>query len=76
MAGTDATELTAVPTPGFAFSTVTATVDLPPGATVRLEAIDPITVQSVTGFMADPGPPAGWTVATSTEDAVVWQRSP
>jgi hypothetical protein len=30
----------------------------------------------VTGFVADPGPPAGWSVATTTDDAVVWQRDP
>ena len=74
--GTDVTELTASPTPGAAFSVVAVAVDLPVGAPVRLEAIDPITVQSVTGFMADPGPPAGWTLATTTDDAVVWQRAP
>ncbi len=55
---------------------MTTSVDLQPGATLRLEAIDPITVQSVTGFVPDPGPPAGWSVATTTDDAIVWQRQP
>jgi hypothetical protein len=55
---------------------VKTSVELPAGVALRLEAIDPITVQSVTGFVADPGPPAGWSVATSTDDAVVWQRDP
>ena len=66
----------ATPELGADFSVVKTSVDLPAGAPLRLEAIDPITVQSVTGFVPDPGPPAGWSVATSTDDAVVWQRDP
>jgi len=76
LAGASVMELTVAPTPGSAFSVVTASVDLPIAGPVRLEAIDPIAVQSVTGFVADPGPPAGWRVATGTDDAVVWQRQP
>jgi hypothetical protein len=73
-AGDTTTDLTATPDPDADFTVVKASVDLPAGAPLRLEAIDPITVQSVTGFVADPGPPPGWSVATTTEDAVVWQR--
>ena len=68
--------LTATRSDDADFSVVTTSVDLQPGATLRLEAIDPITVQSVTGFVPDPGPPAGWSVATTTDDAIVWQRQP
>ena len=56
------------------FTVVTASVDLAAGEPLRLEAIDPVTVQSVSGFVADPGPPAGWSLATATDDAIVWQR--
>jgi hypothetical protein len=73
-AGDSVTDVTATPDPDSDFTVVARSVDLPPGAALRLEAIDPITVQSVTGFVPDPGPPPGWSVATTTEDAVVWQR--
>jgi hypothetical protein len=73
-AGDTTTEVTATPDPHGDFTVVKAAVDLPAGAPLRIEAIDPITVQSVTGFVADPGPPPGWSVATTTDDAVVWQR--
>jgi hypothetical protein len=75
-AGDTVTDLTATSDPDSDFSVVTTSVDLPAGATLRLEAVDPITVQSVTGFVPDPGPPPGWSVATATDDAVVWQRAP
>jgi len=74
--GDTVTDLTATPDADSDFSVVTTSVDVPAGAQLRLEAIDPITVQSVTGFVADPGPPPGWSVATTTDDAVVWQRAP
>jgi hypothetical protein len=73
-AGDAVTDLTATPGANSEFSVVTTSVDLPAGTTLRLEAIDPITVQSVTGFVTDQGPPPGWAVATTTDDAVVWQR--
>jgi hypothetical protein len=72
--GETAMDLTTTPTSDADFTTVKASVDVPAGATVRLEAVDPITVQAVAGFVADAGPPAGWSVATTTEDAIVWQR--
>ena len=75
-AGDTVTDLTATSDRDFDFSVVTTSVDLPGGAMLRLEAIDPITVQSVTGFVPDPGPPAGWLVATTTDEAIVWQRQP
>ncbi len=75
-AGDTAVDITATPELGSDFTVVKTSVDLPAGTPLRLEAIDPITVQSVTGFVPDPGPPAGWTIATSTDDAVVWQRAP
>jgi hypothetical protein len=43
---------------------------------LRLAAIDPIAIQSITGFVPDPGPPAGWALATQTDDAIVWRRVP
>jgi hypothetical protein len=75
-AGDTTANLTATRGDDADFSVVTTSVDLRPGATLRLEAIDPITVQSVTGFVPDPGPPAGWSVATATDDAIVWKRQP
>ena len=74
-AGDTATDLTVAPDPDADFTVVKASVDLPAGAPLRIEAIDPITVQAVTGFVPDPGPPPGWSVATMTDDAVVWQRA-
>ena len=74
--GDTVTDVTATSDPDFDFSVVTTSIDLPAGATLLLEAIDPITVQSVTGFVPDPGPPPGWSVAATTDDAVVWQRAP
>ena len=75
-AGDTATELTAIPVLGFDFTTATTTVDLAAGTSLMIEAIDPLAVQALTGFVADPGPPSGWTVAVRTDDAVVWQRVP
>jgi len=73
----DATnDLTATRRDDADFTVVTTSVDLQPGAPLSIEAIDPITVQSVTGFVPDPGPPAGWSVATTTDDSIVWQRQP
>ncbi len=75
-AGNTLTEVNAIPIEGEDFTVVTTTVDLVAGAPLRLEAIDPITVQSITGFVADPGPPDGWTVVTQTDEAIVWGRVP
>ncbi|MEP6638132.1 MAG: DUF6541 family protein [Chloroflexota bacterium] len=75
-AGNTSVELTAAPVADAIFTVVAASVDLAAGAPLRLEAIDPVTVQAITGFVPDPGPPAGWTVTKRTDDAVVWQREP
>jgi hypothetical protein len=75
-AGNLVTELMAIPVEDEDFTVVTTTFYLPAGAPLRIEGIDPITVQSITGFVADPGPPQGWTAVTQTDDAIVWQRSP
>lgn len=75
-AGGTVTELQAIPVAGADFTVVTATVDLPAGTPLRIDAIDPITIQSITGFVANTGPPVGWTVAARTDDAIVWQRAP
>jgi hypothetical protein len=75
-AGGAVMELQAIPTVGVDFTVVTASVDLPAGTPLLLEAVDPITIQSINGFVTDPGPPPGWTVAAQTDDAVVWQRGP
>jgi hypothetical protein len=73
-AGETAVDLTATPKPDADFTVVKTSIDVPTGGSLVLEAVDPITIQSVTGFVADPGPPAGWSVATTTDDAVVWRR--
>jgi hypothetical protein len=76
-AGDTVTDLTATRTDDADFRVVTTSVAaLPHGELLRLEAVDPITVQSVAGFVPDPGPPVGWSVATTTDDAIVWQRQP
>jgi hypothetical protein len=75
-AGDTVIDLTTTSDPDADFSVVSTSVELPAGAALYLEAIDPVTVQSVTGFVPDPGPPPGWSVATTTDDAVVWQRTP
>ena len=73
-AGETAVDLTATREPGRRFHG-RQDVDRCPGRRLaRPRGVDPITVQSVTGFVPDPGPPAGWSVATTTDDAVVWQR--
>jgi hypothetical protein len=58
------------------FVVVGARVELAPGERLVIEADDRIAVQSVTGYVADPGPPAGWRTVTETPDAVVWGRTP
>lgn len=58
------------------FQVVRATVVLQPGEDLIVQAGDPIAIQSMTGFVADPGPPSGWAVARTTADAVVWERTP
>ncbi len=75
-AGDMTTDLTATRSDDADFTVVTTSVDLPAGAALQIEAVDPITVQSVAGFVPDPGPPAGWSVATTTDDAIVWRRQP
>ena len=57
-------------------SVITTTIDRPPGAPVVIEAVEQILLQGVAGFVPDPGPPAGWVVATETPNAVVWRRAP
>lgn len=57
-------------------SVVTTTVDRPAGAAIVIEAVDRIVLQSVTGFVTDPGPPAGWTLDAESPDALVWRRAP
>lgn len=75
-AGGTVTDLTAVPLADADFTIVTANIEMPTGSALHLEAIDRITVQSITGFVADPGPPPGWRVSATTDDAIVWQRAP
>jgi hypothetical protein len=56
------------------FDVVTTTVTLEPGGPLVVEAIDAIALQSITGFVTDPGPVSGWRLAASTDEAVVWER--
>lgn len=58
------------------FVVVGARVELAPGEPLVLVGDDRIAIQSLTGFVADPGPPAGWSVIRDTADAVVWGRVP
>ena len=50
-------------------------VTLGDGERLAIEAVDPVAVQSVRGFV-DPMPPAGWQPTTATADAVVLARTP
>ncbi len=61
--------------PGTDFVVVPVSVDLEPGETLVIEAVDRLALQSLTGFVTDPGPPTGWTETTRTDDAVVWERA-
>jgi hypothetical protein len=69
-------ELSVPALPDTDLSVVTATLDRAPGTPIVIEALDRIVLQGFTGFVADPGPPPGWVVATETDDAVVWERAP
>ena len=54
---------------------VRAQVSLEDGERLAIEAIDPVAVQSVRGFV-NASPPPGWRLTTSTADAVVLSRTP
>ena len=54
---------------------VPSDIVLNPGEAVAIVAVDPITVQSVLGFVPA-AVPAGWHVARQTADAVVLDRDP
>ena len=58
------------------FVVVQAQVELGAGERLSVQADDRIAVQSVTGYVADLGPPAGWRTIEETPDAVVWGRAP
>jgi hypothetical protein len=69
-------ELSVPGLPAGELSVVATSIDRPPGAPIVIEAVERIVLQGVTGFVRDPGPPPGWTIATETPDAVVWRRVP
>jgi hypothetical protein len=48
-------------------------VTLQPGERLAVEAVDPVTIQSILGFVAT-GPPSGWQIVRTTPDAVVLGR--
>ena len=48
-------------------------VDLRPGERLAIEAVDPVMVQSILGFVAT-GLPNGWQIVRTTPDAVVLGR--
>jgi hypothetical protein len=54
---------------------ISQSVDLRAGEAISLVADDPLTIQSVTGFVAMDAP-AGWRVAETTADAVVLEKAP
>jgi hypothetical protein len=72
--GEQAHEIEAPPD-GDGFTTVAVDLAPAPGATIELEAIDPIVVQSLRGFVPSPTLPAGWLVTDETDEAVVLERS-
>jgi hypothetical protein len=53
-----------------------AQVELQAGDRLAVEAIDPVTIQSILGFTAPAAPPPGWHIATEIPDAVLLQRDP
>lgn len=53
----------------------TTRVDLQAGERLVVEAVDPVMIQSILGFVAST-PPQGWRVARETEDAVLLERDP
>lgn len=72
-----------VPAPGVeAWQILHVPVVTVAGDRIRIEAVDPVTVQSVRGFMlAGPvevgaGPIPGWRISTVTPDAVVLEPNP
>jgi hypothetical protein len=54
---------------------VNAEIALQPGESLAIEAVDPVTVQSVLGFVVA-APPVGWQIVATTPDAVVLGRIP
>lgn len=69
-------DLTVPPPVEAGLGVVTIDIDRPAGARIAIEAVERVLVQGVLGFVADPGPPQGWRLATESADAVVWQRQP
>ncbi|HET7677771.1 MAG TPA: hypothetical protein VFK38_07940 [Candidatus Limnocylindrales bacterium] len=53
-----------------------ATVTLAPGERLAVEALDPLVLQSVRGFVPGAVPPPGWKVARETPEAVLLERAP
>jgi hypothetical protein len=51
----------------------TTRVDLQASERLAMEAIDPVMIQSILGFVAS-SPPRGWHIARETEDAVLLER--
>lgn len=69
------TELVVPPSGLDDWQVIEASIVLPAGARLVLEAEDPLSVQSVRGFLPS-GPPPGWHVRTQTADAVLLERGP
>ena len=69
-------ELVVPPTETPEFQVVRTSATLAADEPLVIEAVDPIAIQSVTGYVPDSGPPAGWQTVTETDDAVVWGRTP
>ncbi len=71
----DVGDLVAPATSTDPWQVVRADVTLRPGEQLAIEANDPVTVQSVLGFIAT-RPPDGWQSVAATADAVVLGRLP
>ena len=52
---------------------IPAKVSLQPGVRLAIEAVDPVSVQSILGFVPA-ATPAGWHATTMTDDAVLLER--
>ena len=68
------TDLAVPASPLLDWEVIPVQVTLGDGERLAIEAVDPVAVQSIRGFV-DPMPPAGWQPTTATADAVVLART-
>jgi hypothetical protein len=68
-------EMTVPPSGSDTWQAIPVSIDLPADDRLVLDALDPLSVQSVRGFVPAELP-AGWLVRTQTDDAVLLVRQP